>query len=270
LILLLCLAGSAASTTYTLRWGDTLGKVAARYKVPLPALTAANAGIANPNKVREGTVLSVPDAKAAQVAIAKPIAAVVAPARADGAKSYVVRPGDTLSTIAQHFSTTVAALRTLNAMTKDLIVEGKELQLPASAEVPPADLPLCPVKGATKFDFSNSFGAPRDGQRKHMGNDIFAKRGALVLAPESGTVRPADGGRAGIAFYLDGDGGTTYYGAHLDSRTISSGRVERGQVLGAVGSTGNAAGTPTHVHFEVHPNGGDAVDPYRMLQAWCQ
>ncbi|MEA3076927.1 MAG: hypothetical protein QOF60_1835 [Actinomycetota bacterium] len=271
LILLLCLAGSAASSTYTLRWGDTLGKVAARYKIPLVALTAAN-NIAKPNKVREGTVLQVPDKQAAQVAVAKPIAAVSTPPPADGSKTYDVKAGDTLSTIAKQFGTTVADLVDRNGLKNAAAVlrEGRTLNLAPSANVPPPQQPLCPVKGAGKFDFSNSFGAPRPGGRKHMGNDVFAKRGTPVVAGVDGTIRSVTGSISGIGYYLDGDDGVTYYGAHLDVLKIADGgRVKQGDVIGAVGNTGNAEYTPTHLHFEVHPGGGAAVDPFRLLQAWC-
>jgi murein DD-endopeptidase MepM/ murein hydrolase activator NlpD len=270
LILLLCLAGSAASSTYTLKWGDTLGKVAARYKIPLPALTAAN-NIANPHKVREGTVLQVPDKQAAQVAVAKPIAAVSAPPPADGSKTYGVKAGDTLSSIAKQFGTTVADIVERNGLkSADAVLrEGRTLKLAPSADVPPPQQPLCPVKGASKFDFSNSFGAPRHGGRKHMGNDVFAKRGTPVVAGVDGTIRAVTGSITGIGYYLDGDDGVTYYGAHMDVLKVAEGRVKQGDVIGAVGTTGNAQGTPAHLHFEVHPGNGPAIDPYRLLQTWC-
>jgi murein DD-endopeptidase MepM/ murein hydrolase activator NlpD len=270
LILLLCLAGSAASSTYTLKWGDTLGKVAARYKIPLPALTAAN-NIPNPHKVREGTVLQVPDKQAAQVAVAKPIAAVSAPPPADGSKTYDVKAGDTLSSIAKQFGTSVADIVERNGLksAEALLRERRTLKLAPSANVPPPQQPLCPVKGASKFDFSNSFGAPRHGGRKHMGNDVFAKRGTPVVASVDGTIRSVTGSITGIGYYLDGDDGVTYYGAHMDVLKAADGRVKQGDIIGAVGTTGNAQGTPAHLHFEVHPGGGAAIDPYRLLQTWC-
>jgi murein DD-endopeptidase MepM/ murein hydrolase activator NlpD len=277
IILLLCLAGSAASSTYTLKWGDTLGRVAAKYHVPLAALTATNK-IATPNKVPEGLTIQIPDPKAAQVAVARPISTTGDGGAGDGALVYTVKAGDTLSSIASRAGVKVADIVSLNRLksANALIREGRDLKLPAGANAdaaaattPAAQQPLCPVQGAGKFDFSNSFGSAREGNRHHQGNDIFAKVGTPVVAPVSGTVRPADGSRAGIAWYLDGDSGVTYYGAHMNSRTVKNGRVDRGDVLGTVGITGNAAGTPAHLHFEVHPGGGDAVDPFKMLQAWC-
>lgn len=275
IVLLLSLAGSAASSTYTLRWGDTLGRLATRYKVPLVALTATNR-IDKPNRVREGLTIQIPDHNAAQVALAKPIAAVVPDNTSPS--TYTLQAGDTLSALAGRFGVSVDDLVAANGFKNAdaLLREGRSITLPAGANAtstppsaPSADQPLCPVVGASKFDFSNSFGAPREGHRRHQGNDIFAKIGTPVVASTAGTIRPADGGRAGIAYYLDGADGTTYYGAHMNARKISAGHVERGDVVGAVGVTGNATGTPAHLHFEVHPNGGDAVDPFKMLQAWC-
>jgi murein DD-endopeptidase MepM/ murein hydrolase activator NlpD len=273
LVLLLTIAGSAASSTYTLKRGDTLSRVASKYHVPLKALTAANsATIPNPNRVREGQQVTVPDPKAAAVAVAKPISTDASQAE-DGSKLYVIAAGDTLGSIARRFNTTVAELVSRNGLSgpNALIREGKSLKLPAEASVPTPEAPLCPVKGAGKWDFSNSFGAPRDGQRQHMGNDIFAKRGTPVVAPVAGTVRTVDGGRAGIGFYLDGVDGVTYYGAHMNERRVANHQsVARGDVIGTVGSTGNAAGTPTHLHFEVKPGNGTSIDPYSLLRTWCK
>ena len=273
LVLLLCVGGSAASSSYTLKRGDTLSRVASKLKVPVAALVAAN-DIANPDKVREGQRLTVPDKKAAQVAAAKPIASAAdEPAPADGSKVYEVRAGDTLGSIAKRFDTTVAELVARNGLKGPtaIIREGKTLNLPPHAEnVPAKEAPLCPVKGASKWDFSNSFGSPREGSRSHAGNDIFAKRGTPVVAGVDGTIRAVSGGRAGIGYYLDGVDGVTYYGAHMNSRSVEDGAtVKRGDVIGTVGTTGNAGGTPPHLHFEIKPGNGASINPYPLLRVWC-
>jgi murein DD-endopeptidase MepM/ murein hydrolase activator NlpD len=273
---LLVVVGGAGAGSYTLRWGDTLGRVARKYGVPIDALVATN-NITNPNKVREGTTLTIPDKAAAQVATATPIAAVAGP------KIHLVAKGDTLGAIAKRYKITVDELKKLNDIKDERRVrDGRTLTLPDSAEGAAtagsstdanakADRPqpVCPVVGAGKFDFSNSFGAPRHGH-KHMGNDIFAKRGRAVVAPMAGTLRRADGGVAGRAWYIDGDDGVTYYGAHLDTVSVGEGRVERGQPIGTVGTSGNAGSTPPHLHFEIHPGNGAAIDPYNSLRGWCK
>jgi murein DD-endopeptidase MepM/ murein hydrolase activator NlpD len=269
IVVLLCVGASASASTYTLKWGDTLGKVARRLKVPVEALTAAN-NISDPNKVREGQTLQVPDPKAAQVAAAKPIAVVATPAAPEPAgKVHEIRLGETLSGIAKQYGVSVKELRDLNGLKSDAIREGKTLRLPETANVPPPTPPLCPVKGAAKYDFSNSFGAPRHGGRKHMGNDIFAKRGTPVVAGVDGTIRRVTGSLTGIGYYLDGDDGVTYYGAHMNELRVGEGRVARGDVIGSVGTTGNAQGTPAHLHFEVKPANGASIDPYPLLRQWC-
>ena len=77
-----------------------------------------------------------------------------------------------------------------------------------------------------------------------------------------------NGAIGGLAFYLHGTDGVTYYGAHLDALQVGPGNVKAGQVLGTVGNTGNARGGSPHLHFEVHP-GGKAVNPYPTLKRWC-
>jgi murein DD-endopeptidase MepM/ murein hydrolase activator NlpD len=272
IVVLLGLTGSAASTSYTLKRGDTLSKVATRFRIPLASLTAAN-NIPDPNRVREGQKLTVPDRRAAMVAVAKPISTAATPAPSDGAKVYEVQAGDTLSSLAKRFNTTVGDIIERNGLKGPtaIIREGRELKLATTAEVPAPEAPLCPVRGADKFAFSNSFGAPREGRRQHGGNDIFAKRGTQVVAGVAGTIRTVSGGRAGIGYYLKGIDGVTYYGAHMDSMRVGDGaRVDRGEVIGTVGTSGNAGGTPPHLHFEVKPGGGASIDPYPLLRAWCR
>ncbi len=117
--------------------------------------------------------------------------------------------------------------------------------------------------------FSNDWGQPRSGGRRHQGNDILSPRGTPVVASVSGSVRPHTSGLGGISYYLKGDDGNTYFGTHLDSLSGASGAVDQGDVLGYVGNSGNASGGPTHLHFEVHPGGGGPVNPYPTLSQHC-
>ena len=125
---------------------------------------------------------------------------------------------------------------------------------------------LCPVGGPTSF--FDTFGAARSGGRRHKGVDMFATRGTPVVAPVSGVVRHRTNRLGGLAFYLDGDDGNRYYGAHLDSFGVE-GRVEAGAVVGTVGNTGNARYTSPHLHFEIMPGGGASVNPTPTVRAAC-
>jgi len=128
-----------------------------------------------------------------------------------------------------------------------------------------------PVAGMA--DYSDDWWQPRFGPpfHLHQGTDIFAARGTPVRAPFAGTVRFEDGGLGGKAAYVTQPDGTFYYMAHLDgfAKKLSNGTaVKQGDVVGYTGDTGNAAGGATHVHFEVHPRGGGAVNPKPILDSW--
>jgi murein DD-endopeptidase MepM/ murein hydrolase activator NlpD len=126
---------------------------------------------------------------------------------------------------------------------------------------------MCPVQGPRAF--SNDWGQPRSGGRRHQGTDILSPRGTPIVANVGGSVSPHNSGLGGISYYLRGDDGNTYFGTHLDSLSGVSGRVAQGTVIGRVGNTGNARGGPPHLHFEIHPGGGGAVNPYPTLAKYC-
>jgi peptidoglycan LD-endopeptidase LytH len=125
-----------------------------------------------------------------------------------------------------------------------------------------------PVGGVRAAEVSDSWGAPRSGGRKHEGQDIFAPRGTPVYSATEGyVVRVGENRLGGNVVFVAGAGGRWYYYAHLDSHAphLSVGdHVTPGTVLGYVGTTGNAAGTPPHLHFGVYATGG-AVNPHPLL-----
>jgi murein DD-endopeptidase MepM/ murein hydrolase activator NlpD len=127
---------------------------------------------------------------------------------------------------------------------------------------------VCPVQG--EVDFIDSWGFPRSGGRDHKGVDMMAAAGTPTVAPVSGVVEHSSNLLGGKAWWLTGDDGHKYYGAHLSAdANVGVGWVPAGTVIGYVGSTGNAAGGDPHLHFEVHPGGGDAVNPYSFVAAAC-
>jgi murein DD-endopeptidase MepM/ murein hydrolase activator NlpD len=135
-----------------------------------------------------------------------------------------------------------------------------------------------PVYGPSSF--TDTFGAMRSDVSGgwHHGDDIFAPLGAPILAVASGTVFSVGWNTIGgnRLWLRDGQGNLFYY-AHLSAFTplaVNGNKVNAGDVLGFVGNTGDAQGTPTHLHFEVHPValiglGYDgAVNPTTYLLAW--
>jgi len=126
---------------------------------------------------------------------------------------------------------------------------------------------LCPVGG--KVTFSDTWGAPRSGGRSHQGVDMLAATGTPVVAVENGTVTNRSNNLGGNAYGLTGASGTYYYGAHL-SAFGKLGLVKAGDIIGYVGDTGDAKGTP-HLHWEVHPGGlgSPAVNPTPYADRLC-
>ena len=120
----------------------------------------------------------------------------------------------------------------------------------------------------------DSYGFPRmtgtDDEHWHEGIDIFAERGTPLVATERGVITRVGVGRlGGLKFWLVGESGTEWYYAHLDSFApdLTEGLVvEPGRLLGYVGNTGNAIGTPPHLHMELHPGGFRPVNPYPLLK----
>ena len=133
-----------------------------------------------------------------------------------------------------------------------------------------------PVYGQSGF--GDSFGAARADTIWHHGDDIFAPLGAPILAVADGMVFSVGQNRlGGNRLWLRDQGGNEFYYAHLSAfapLAVDGARVHAGDVLGFVGNTGDAAGTPYHLHFEIHPApllflGEDGVvNPTPYLRAW--
>src|SRR5215208_4902269 len=147
--------------------------------------------------------------------------------------------------------------------------------------VPPL---IFPVVG--EVGYTDDFGDTR-GNGRHEGNDLMAPKRATAVAVEAGTVKFwTTSAQAGCMLYLYGASGTTYLYIHLnndltlgnDNRgkcvagvayadNLKSGdRVQAGQPVGLVGDSGDANGIASHLHFEVHPKGAAAADPFPFLK----
>jgi Peptidase family M23 len=141
-----------------------------------------------------------------------------------------------------------------------------------------------PILGAAHY--ADDFGQPRAGGA-HQGIDILAAKRSLALAAEAGKIKFwTTSATAGCMLYLYGASGTTYYYIHLNNDLTRNNdnrgkcvagtayapglkdgaKVAAGQPVGFVGNSGDANGMHAHLHFEVHPAGGKAVDGYTYLQ----
>ncbi|HSK15359.1 MAG TPA: M23 family metallopeptidase [Gaiellaceae bacterium] len=163
---------------------------------------------------------------------------------------------------------------------------GSKTTVPPSIANPPAGVEPRLTRGGYVFpvygpaSFTDDFGAARATTGWHHGNDIFAPLGAPILAVADGTLFNVGWNDiGGNRFWLRDGAGNEFYYAHLSafSPLAQEGRaVKAGDVIGFVGATGDAVGTPPHLHFEVHPRellwmGYDGViNPYPYLNAWLR
>lgn len=169
---------------------------------------------------------------------------------------------------------TLAALFSLGLVTASS-------QAASSGKVPRL---VFPILGEATW--TDDFGDAR-GQGSHEGNDLLAPRRALALAAEAGRVKFwTTSARAGCMLYLDGASGTQYLYIHLNNdltdendnrgtcvpgvayaKGLASGdKVAAGDPIGFVGDSGDADGISPHLHFEVHPDGGGATNPFPHLK----
>ena len=135
---------------------------------------------------------------------------------------------------------------------------------PAPAPPPPPVAGIvCPMPGSA---YGDTWGAARSGGRSHLGVDMLAPRGTPIFAVAGGYATFKQTRLGGNSVSLAGDNGTRYFYAHLSGFEGSSRRVSQGELIGYNGDTGNASGTP-HLHFEIHPGGGSAINPTPSVRA---
>lgn len=133
---------------------------------------------------------------------------------------------------------------------------------------------LFPMNPSPRCVVLNNFGDGRSGSRVHLGTDILATLGQEVYAVEDGVLydQVIDGqpgsDLSGSGWDLKGTSGTTYAYLHLSGFAPGlqvGSTVAKGQLIAYVGDTGNPGPGNYHLHFEVHPNGGAAVNAFPLL-----
>ena len=146
-------------------------------------------------------------------------------------------------------------------------------------QTPPVDNAF-PIAGSSRGSCASNFGVPRSEGRTHMGVDCFAPLGTPLVAVETGTIRYAMPGEpfscatggdiSGNRVSVRGRSGYVYYYGHLDTIAVATEqRVEKGQIIGTVGRTGNASCSTPHLHFEVKcGENNDPFDPYPVMTSW--
>lgn len=125
-----------------------------------------------------------------------------------------------------------------------------------------------PLEDVSRKAVADTWGAPRGTGRRHEGQDIFAPRGTPILSATNGYIyKIGENNLGGQTVSVISKGGRVYYYAHLDryANGIEVGdRVTTRTVLGYVGTTGNAQGTPPHLHFGIYTMTG-AINPLPLL-----
>ena len=134
----------------------------------------------------------------------------------------------------------------------------------------PSPLLPVPVVGVRSRDLRDTWNGPRPGGRRHRGIDIFAKRNTPVRSVTPGIIATVGTNRLGGRIVrVFGPGGEWHYYAHLERfGAITPGQVVApGTILGYVGDSGNAKGTPPHLHYGIYRMLGGAMNPYTRLAA---
>ncbi|MEI6040466.1 MAG: LysM peptidoglycan-binding domain-containing M23 family metallopeptidase [Candidatus Berkelbacteria bacterium] len=184
-----------------------------------------------------------------------------------GSIAYIVKPGDTISSIGWEYGLKIATIKNENGLTSDNIKLGQKLMLPPQDVSANTLATLKKVSNTVKTAFKGTFGRPVRGwdmsqvfghtnfEKYHTGIDLTSRSGTTILASASGTVTLYRGWGGGYGNHIvinHGNGYSTLYG-HMSAFTVSNGQyVNQGQQIGIMGSTGWSTGT--HLHFEIRKN----------------
>ena len=267
-----CAQSEAA--TYTVVEGDSWFEIAQSVEVRTSLLLEANDASVT-TTIYPGDGLCLPPG-----AIAPPAPPTGTSCGSSSPGKYVVARGDSWSAIAQAVGVRMPKLLESNGATADDTLQPEQvLCLPAGATPTAtnatakfAPLKALPLQGPCGF--GDTWRDARANGRRHEGVDLIAQPGRYVYAVTDGTLTRRAWDQAGLiagnAWWLlaaDGSGTYFFYGHLYDfAQGLQPGsRVKAGQIIGFVGDTGSSA--TAHLHFEIHPNGGDPINPYPTLRA---
>jgi murein DD-endopeptidase MepM/ murein hydrolase activator NlpD len=234
--------------TYTVKSGDSVSSIASARSLSIDSIIALN-GVTNVKRIQAGTTLRIPNM--------------------DGVP-YTVRKGDSLGRIAASWGIPVTAILDANDLSSETITSGQSLFLPGARmrgeELKKAlgELFIYPIRGrlTSRYGWRND---PFTGARRfHAAIDLAANTGTPVKTAMDGRVS-AVGVNAVYGKYVivAHDGGYQTMYAHLNAiRTSKGTRVNQGERIGDVGTTGYSTGP--HLHFAVYRN-GRALDPLQFL-----
>ncbi len=262
---------AAGGGRYAVVAGDSWFRIASRAGVPMRTLLAANGATAE-TRLRPGDEIALPAGASSPASGAS----------AGSAGSYTVVSGDSWFGIAAAAGVTGRSLLAANdARSTTPLHPGDVITLPAGADTAAlrerergsrtVTLQALPTQGPCWY--GDTWLDARAGGRRHVGVDLFTKRGEYVYAVVDGTLSGRSweqpGRSSGNAWWLRAaDGSATFFYAHLEDFAPGlreGSRVRAGQIIGWVGDTGNASAV--HLHFEVRPGGGDPVNPYPIIDA---
>ena len=145
-------------------------------------------------------------------------------------------------------------------------VAAHETEIPAASTEDRGELSSmsCPIDGDSSF--FDDWGDARSGGRRHQGVDMVSDRGTPIVAVVAGSAQLKFSNAGGRSVWLTSAAGNKFFYTHLDGWAGESREVEQGEVIGFVGSSGNAGGP--HLHFEIHP-GGTPENPFPLTDQAC-
>jgi murein DD-endopeptidase MepM/ murein hydrolase activator NlpD len=249
-------------TKYVIQNGDTLSTIAVKFGITSDSIKWSN-NITDENFIKPGSEINIPS-----------VTGIV----------YTVKSGDTIEGIASKFKTSSALIVDQNDLYGEDIIVGNQVIVPDGViEAPPAPAP------APKVATTSSYGSGRYGSSAPIGRtgsfrfptnvgrmgyyngyhywaiDVPNSIGTPIYAADSGQIVEAkygyNGGYGNTILISHGAGFSTRY-AHMSTLLILGGYVQKGQVIGYMGSTGRSTGS--HLHFEIMINGGKQ-NPLRYL-----